>query len=193
MRYTPWTTSKKIEVHMTPGDNLQNASDPDPQEETANGLLGFQTLADFLETDGWKPRRLEGKNAFSMGFSGKNGDFRCYAVVRVDLEEFLFYVVAPVRVPDAVRPAVAEFITRANYGMRIGNFELDYSDGEVRFKSSFNFENEVLTEETIRNTLYPAVHTIDRYLPGLLRVSFGGATPVEAIEEIEGSADSKED
>jgi hypothetical protein len=155
--------------------------------------MGFQTLSDFLATDGWKPRRLEGKNAFSMGFTGKNGDFRCYAVVRADLEEFLFYVVAPVRVPETVRPATAEFITRANYGMRIGNFELDYSDGEVRYKSSINFENETLSEETIRNTLYPAVHTIDRYLPGLLRVSFGGATPVEAIEEIEGSADGKEE
>jgi hypothetical protein len=38
----------------------------------------------------------------------------------------------------------------------------------------------------IRNAIYPAVHTMDRYLPGLLRVSFGGATPHEAIEEAEG-------
>jgi hypothetical protein len=165
----------------------------DPQEENTNGLLGFQTLTRFLEEDGWKPRRLETKHAYTMGYTGKNGDFRCYAIVRVDLEEFLFYCIAPVRVPDAVRPAVAEFITRANYGMRIGNFELDYGDGEIRYKSSFNFESEVLNTETIRNAIYPAVQTLDRYLPGLLRVSFGGATPLEAIEEIEGGSELKED
>jgi hypothetical protein len=178
---------------MTTGDDPQSIPESEPQDENANGLLAFQTLTDFLEEDGWRPRRMEGKNAFSMGYTGKNGDYRCYAVVRVDLEEFLFYTVAPVRVPEAVRPAVAEFVTRANYGMRIGNYELDYSDGEVRYKSSINFEDEVLTEEAIRNAIYPAVQTADRYLPGLLRVSFGGATPLEAIEEIEDDADSKED
>jgi hypothetical protein len=111
---------------------------------------------------------------------------RCYAIVRVDLEEFLFYAVAPVKVPEDVRIAVAEYVTRANYGLRIGNFELDYSDGEVRYKSSIDFEGQTLTSELIRNAIYPAVHTMDRYLSGLLRVSFGGATPLEAIEEVEG-------
>ena len=178
---------------MAPSEDPLSSSELEPQEENANGLLGFQTLTDFLEEDGWKARRLEGKNAFSMGYTGKNGDYRCYAVVRIDLEEFLYYAVAPVRVPEDVRPAVVEFITRANYGMRIGNFELDYSDGEVRYKSSINFEDEVLTDEAIRNAIYPAVQTIDRYLPGLLRVGFGGATPLEAIEEIEGGADAKEE
>ena len=98
-----------------------------------------------------------------------------------------------IRVPSEVRPAVAEYITRANYGLRVGNFELDYSDGEVRFKSSVNFEGEELTFGMLRNALYPAVHTLDRYLPGLLRVSFGGATPLEAIEEIESPSDTKDD
>jgi hypothetical protein len=178
---------------MTPSEDPQSSPELEPQEENTNGLEGFETLSAFLEEDGWKPRRLEGKHAFSMGYTGKNGDYRCYAVVRVDLEEFLYYVVAPVRIPDELRQAIAEFITRANYGMRIGNFELDYSDGEVRYKSSINFEDEVLTDETIRNAVYPAVQTIDRYLPGLMRVSFGGATPLEAIEEIEGGEDGKEE
>ena len=84
------------------------------------------------------------------------------------------------------RSAVAEYLTRANYGLRIGNFELDYADGEVRYKSSLDFEGQTLTAELIRNAIYPAVHTMDRYLPGLLRVTFGGATPHEAIEEVEG-------
>jgi hypothetical protein len=174
-------------------DEPQNSPDAEPQPENPNGLLGFQILTDFLENDDWKPRRMENKHAFSMGYTGENGDYRCYAILRVDLEEFLFYIVAPVRVPSEVRPAVAEYVTRANYGLRIGNFELDYSDGEVRLKSSINFEGESLTSGMLRNTIYPAIHTLDRYLPGLLRVSFGGATPLEAIEEVESPSDTKED
>jgi hypothetical protein len=165
-----------------------------PQEEmNQNGLQAFELLSTYLGEDEWFPRRLEGKYAYSMSYAGKSGDLRCYAIIRVDLEEFLFYAVAPVKVLENVRTAVAEYITRANYGLRIGNFEMDYSDGEVRFKSSLDFEGQALTSELIRNTIYPAVHTMDRYLPGLLRVGFGGATPMEAIEEIEGEANIGED
>ncbi len=160
----------------------------DPRPENHNGLNAFDLLSSYLDDDEWFPRRIEGKYAYSMSYSGKNGDLRCYAIVRVDLEEFLFYAVAPVKVPEEVRMAVAEYLTRANYGLRIGNFELDYSDGEVRYKSSLDFEGQSLSPDLIRNAIYPAVHTMDRYLPGLLRVSFGGATPHEAIDEVESSS-----
>ncbi len=163
-----------------------------PRPENGNGIQAFELLSNYLDDDDWYPRRIEGKYAYSMSYSGKNGDLRCYAIIRVDLEEFLFYAVAPVKVPEEVRMAVAEYLTRANYGLRIGNFELDYSDGEVRYKSSIDFEGQILTSELIRNAIYPSVHTMDRYLPGLLRVSFGGATPHEAIEEAEGDHSSEE-
>lgn len=163
-------------------------SDERPENESpenSNGLKAFELLEKYLEDDGWYPRRIDNKYGFSMGYTGKNGDLRCFAMLNVELEEFLFYAVAPVKIPEVDRPAVAEYLTRANYGMRIGNFEMDYRDGEVRYKSSMDFENEALTPGYLHNTIYPAVETMDRYLPGLLRVSFGGASPLEAIEEIE--------
>lgn len=165
-----------------------DSQDPreEPRPDNRNGLQAFDLLSNYLDDDEWYPRRIEGKYAYSMSYSGKNGDLRCYAIVRVDLEEFLFYAVAPIKVPEDVRTAVAEYLTRANYGLRIGNFEMDYSDGEVRYKSSLDFEGQALTFDLIRNAIYPSVHTMDRYLPGLLRVSFGGSTPHEAIEEVEG-------
>lgn len=157
-----------------------------------NVLRAFETLQEFLEADGWHPRRIEGKFSFTMGYTGQNGDLRCFITIVPDVEELLFYAVAPIRVPEAVRPSVAEFITRANYGMRIGNFELDFADGEVRYKSSLNFLGEELTPGYVRNAIYPAVRTMDRYLLGLLRVSFGGVTPFEAIEEIERPSESSD-
>ena len=147
----------------------------------------FEILGQFLEDDGWHPSRLEDKTIYRVGFKGSNGDQRCYAQIRDDLQQFLFYAVAPVKAPEETRPAVAEFITRANYGMRIGNFELDYSDGEVRYKSSIDYEDTVLTPTLIKNTIYPAVQTMDRYMQGLMKVIYGGRQPAEAIDEIENS------
>jgi hypothetical protein len=156
------------------------------REEYANGWRAFNALATFLEEDGWHPQRLEDRTILRVYFSGDHGDVRCYAQVRVDLEQFLFYVIAPIKAPQEVRDAVAAYITRANFGLRIGNFELDFSDGEVRYKSSLDFEGQTLTPVLIKNAIYPAVHTMDFYLPGLLAVMYGNRTPEEAISEIEG-------
>lgn len=142
-------------------------------------------MGQFLTQDGWHPQQLENKHIYRLVFAGKNGNTTCYAQVRADLEQFLFYVKAPVKVPEVERPAVAEFITRANYGLRIGNFEMDFDDGEVSYKSSLDFEGVALSPELIKNAIYPAVSTMDRYLPGLMSVVYGGTLPAEAIAEIE--------
>jgi len=150
-----------------------------------NALQAFKTLGEFLEEDGWHPQEVEGKQLYRTGFSGENAQTVCYAQIRVDLEQFVFYVLAPVKAPEALRPAVAEFLILANYGMRIGNFEMDFSDGKVRYKSSLDFEKTVLSAELIRNAIYPAVQTMDRYLPGLMGVLYGGKSPAEAVAAIE--------
>ncbi|MGC9399915.1 MAG: YbjN domain-containing protein [Anaerolineae bacterium] len=155
-------------------------------EINANALQAFETLTSFLEEDGWYPQRLDDRYIHRMGFSGANGQYACYAQIRMDLEQFLFYVMAPVKVPEERRMLCAEFLTRANYGLRIGNFEMDMSDGEVRYKSSLDFEGEALTPNLIRRAIYPAVQTMDRYMPGLMKVMYGAATPEVAIGEIEG-------
>ncbi|MBN1202725.1 MAG: YbjN domain-containing protein [Anaerolineae bacterium] len=168
-----------------PNNTPHDDSNSNPEPLNPNGLQAFETLREFLTQDEWHPQQIEGKHVYRMLFVGKNADLRCYAQIIVHMEQLLFYAVAPTRVPEEVRPAVAEFLSRANYGMHIGNFELDYSDGEVRYKSSLDFEGEALTPNLIRHAIYPAVLIMDRYLPGLMSVVYGGRTPFEAIEEIE--------
>jgi hypothetical protein len=161
-------------------------SEPTSNGNNENGWQAFDNLSRFLTEDEWHPQQLEDKTIYRVGFNGENGQLTCYAQIRVDLEQFLFYVVAPIKVPEETRLTVAEFVTRANYGLGIGNFELGFEEGEVRYKSSLDFEGTPLTLELIKNTIYPAVQTMDHYLPGLLSVIYGNKTPAEAIAEIEG-------
>jgi len=156
------------------------------RDESERVLPAPELLWRFLETDGWHPQRLESPSLFRAGFIGENGQYTCYAQALVDPELFAFYVISPFKVPPDLRPAAAEFLTRVNYGMRVGNFEMDYSDGEVRYKSALLFDGVPLNETLIRNTIYPAVRTMDRYQPGLMRLVYGGATPEQACAEIEG-------
>ncbi len=150
-----------------------------------NGLKAFELLGTFLNDDGWYPTRIEGKYLYKMGFTGDNGDLRCYAQVRVDQEQFIFYAIAPVKVPEAKRAAMAEFIARANYGLYIGNFAMDFSDGEVRYKSSLDFEGVELSVPLITHAVYPAVNTMDEYLPGIMKIIATDESPEAIIAEIE--------
>jgi hypothetical protein len=168
-------------------DNDMKNESEDFGEDTEAGVRGFRAVGQFMEEDGWHPQALEDNYVYRAYFVGHNGEVTCFAQVRVDLEQFIFYVVMPVRAPANMRSAVAEYITRANYGLRIGNFEMDVDDGEVRYKSSIDFEGVELTPGLIRNTIYPAVQTMDRYLPGVLSVVFGGKSAEEAITTIEES------
>jgi hypothetical protein len=173
----------------TPDGDVLPSQPQGSNPDNPNGRRAFETLRQFLEEDGWFPQQLDDRSIYRVAFSGKNGELRCYAQIRIELEQLLFYAVAPVKAAEEVRSDVAEYLTRANYGLRIGNFELDYQDVEVRYKTSLDFESEELTYNFILNAVYPAVQTMDRYLKGLLSVMFGGRTPMEAIQEVEGEAE----
>jgi hypothetical protein len=85
------------------------------------------------------------------------------------------------------RQAVAELLTRLNFGLTIGNFELDFDDGEVRYRSSVDVEGTELTSELIKPLAAAAVLNMDYYLPGIRAVATGDATPLEAFAALEGT------
>jgi hypothetical protein len=148
----------------------------------------LDVVGQFLEEDDWPYNLLEGRAVYKTGFEGKNGQFTCYAQERTEQQQFVFYSVFPVRTPDNRLNEMAEFITRANYGMIIGNFELDYGDGEIRYKTSVDVEDVDLVDALIRHLIYANVLTMDKYFPGIMRVLYAGIAPADAVEEVEGGA-----
>jgi len=88
----------------------------------------------FVE-NGWPYSEVAGAPLLVSELSGpgESWDFYAQAVEEKDL--VLLYSIAPQRVPEERRRDVSEFLTRANYGLADGNFELDFDDGEIRFKS----------------------------------------------------------
>jgi hypothetical protein len=141
---------------------------------------------EFFVSDDWKFSEL-GDGVLRLGFSGRNGNWTCIARPREDRGILLFYSIAAVNVPEEKRLMVAEYLTRANYGLPLGNFEMDFSDGEVRFKTSLDVEGEeyMLTPAMIKSLVYSNVLTMDRYLAGMMAVIYGDASPEQEIAKAE--------
>lgn len=148
----------------------------------------FNTIIAFFEEEEWDFQWLDDTSMLSMHFSGKNGTWLCYAQVRESQQQFIYYSLLPVNAPEERRAALAEFITRANYGMIIGNFEMDFDTGEIRYKTSIDVEDAELTAPMIRHLVYSNLVITDHYLPGIMRVIYGDVAPVEALAMVEQDA-----
>lgn len=145
----------------------------------------FDDLVEFFTGDDWSPEQIEDQPVLSMNFEGEHGSWTCLAFAYDDRERVVFTSLLPVEVPEEKRLAAAEFLTRANFGMEIGNFDMDFSDGAVQFRTSIDIEGGELTPKMIQNLAYLNVTVSDQYLPGLVMVVEGEAAPVEAIEKVE--------
>lgn len=150
---------------------------------TASRLLS--ALRAFFDEEEWAYTTLAERPVLKLGYAGKTGNWTCYAQVRELDEQVLFYSICPLTVGPAKRLAIAEFLTRANYGLVIGNFEMDLEDGEIRYKTSLDAESTELTSDMIRNAVYANVLMMDKYLPGVLSILGGNVPPKQAIDEVE--------
>lgn len=147
------------------------------------GIL--RTACQYFDDEDWHYQVLEQTDTLLLGYEGEHGVWPCVALAREGAEQFIFYSVLEPRVPPERRMAMAEFITRVNYDMVIGNFELDFSDGEVRYKTSIDVEGDRLTPQLVHMLVGLNVETMDRYLPGLMRVIREGGSPEQILTEID--------
>src|SRR4030042_3806183 len=131
-------------------------------------VKAFEVAVQFFQEDGWKFARRDERMVLQSIAGGKNGNFACFFDVKEEHPLVLFYCVAGFRVPEEKRSALAEFITRANYGLCVGNFEMDYSDGEVRYKTSMDLRDGELTEDMVKALVLANLMTMDRYVAGTI-------------------------
>ena len=148
----------------------------------------FDAIVEFFERTHWNFQRHDGKSHLSMNVSGINGKWQCIAQAREAQEQFIFYSMLPINVPSDRRQKIAELLTRANYGIVIGNFEMDFRDGEVRYKTSIDVEGAELTRALLHRLVGVNLVTFDRYLPAIMSALYSDVTPQAAVEKVENSS-----
>ncbi|MFT7580519.1 MAG: hypothetical protein ACI9MR_002190 [Myxococcota bacterium] len=144
----------------------------------------FDTLVRYLEEDTWTYEvHGAGENRrIALRFEGEHVQVACWLVVYEETERICFISAFPVVVPEDMRPAIAEYLTRANHGVVMGNFEMDYDDGAIHFRTSVDVEGIEVTKQFIKNNLLVVnLGTADRYFPGLMKVLYAGMTPADAV------------
>jgi len=159
--------------------------DPHTDNDTDQPQSISEVMREFFDEDDWNFVELEGEPVLQMAFQGENGRYTCYACAFEESEQFVFYSLCPLAVSPEQTLLMAEYLMKANSGLIVGNFELDFTDGEIRYKSSIDVEDEQLTTGLVNNLVYANVLTMDKYLPGIIAIINAQISADEAIALVE--------
>lgn len=101
----------------------------------------------------------------------------------------------PIQVPESRRLEMAETITRANWMMRMGCFEMDMSDGQLGFRNAISLGASLIDDDQLWHLLLGSCAMADSYNRAFLRLLYADdLSPAEAIAEVEfAQEDSSED
>ena len=105
-------------------------------------------------------------------------------MVLVREDNFSALALIPLTADENTRLAVAEYLTRVNYNMRNGNFELNMETGEIRFKTYVHVGDGPVDKKAAHLAVMMPFLMLNRFGDGLLEVLFGFRSPREAFEAI---------
>lgn len=146
-------------------------------------------VKNFLDNDDWNYQFNEenGCFEFALNLECKLRQIKYF----VDVKErcIVVYAVAPLSADSESCGAVAEYLTRVNYGLLYANFEMDYNDGEVRLKDTILTEGlEEVPFETVSHAVYMVARLFEQYGNGLAAVMMGFSDPETEVEKAEAEA-----
>jgi len=142
-------------------------------------------VEEYLKSQNWKYEFSEEEGLFRFGMSLENKMNNCRMVILVGDELFTSYAIAPVSADADTMAQMSNYLTRANYGLKIGNFELDYHDGEIRYKATLFCGETVPALDAVERVADMPFRMMERYGGGLLNVLFANADPASEIAKID--------
>lgn len=148
----------------------------------------IEAIKSFFEKLEWKYEYIEGDENQSIFASKINmnnalGRLRIFIIVRKDY--YVVYTVLDNTVEEQYYNQVSEYLHRANYGMNNGNFEFDFDDGEIRFKTYVSFDGLDLSGSVIEDSILVPIFMFDKYGKNLLRLMLGEGSAKELLQDAE--------
>jgi hypothetical protein len=147
-----------------------------------------QAVDGYLHSQNWKYDFDKENGIFKFGMNLGNKMKSCDVRILIGDDSVSIYTISPIAADPQDREGlelVNEYITRANYNLRIGNFELDHRDGELRYKSTMFCGDMIPTLAVLEHIVDIGFLMWKRYGDGLLAVLFGNAVPAQEIGRIE--------
>ena len=142
-----------------------------------------ERITDSLKQNNWKYEYREQENEI-ISYATTEGRFQ-RLIYRIEIRDAVYniYALCPLKARTPIEKAdLAEFLCRANYGFRFGNYEMDFDTGEISYRACVPFENISDIRPAVMTESFRAASAFFiRYEEGLLRVLLGAMDPSAAV------------
>jgi hypothetical protein len=145
----------------------------------------LEQVVELFRAKDWKFEVDEENDLVRTGIQGENGDWQVMAAASEDDLAFLMLSFFPQKCPAHRRASCAELLTRINFGMMVGCFEMDYDSGRIHFKTSLPFAQGALDPGLLNNVVMFNLACMDRFLPAIMSVIYAGTSPAKALAAVE--------
>ena len=152
---------------------------------TEYSVQAADRVKEFLDKKELRHEWLEDHGVFKFVMGMRSKIKKAEVIIYIKKDSILVYGIPPLRADGKDLGRVGEYITRANYSLIHGNFEMDLSDGEVRFKSSTRFGEDMPSMDVVGATLFLPLHMWEKYGDGFVALLFSDASPEEEIRKAE--------
>lgn len=152
----------------------------------------IKLIKDFFDTEKWKYHYDEENDIFTTDINMNSVLGLLHIEIFVEEDCYLVYAQLQATTDKSYYEKIAEYLHRANYGLKWGNFELNYNDGKIRYKTFVDFENIHLSEAVIARSILMPAFMFKIYGEGLMKLMLGADKPQELIDDIEKMASQSE-
>jgi len=141
-----------------------------------------EAVKTFLKEEGLRFRSFEKSHRCELGMRCSNGNWSMEVQAREESTQVLVLSSLPVNCPSARRAEMCDFLTRINWILVLGNWEMDV-DGEIRFRTTLDLNGHDLTSDLMKPIFHANLSMMNRFLPFIMRMIYSDAGSEEMAEE----------
>lgn len=145
----------------------------------------LEKVVELFRNHDWGFEIDEDKGLLRSGIEGDNGEWK--VVVSADEEDqvCLMLSILPQKCPENRRSACAELLSRINYALMVGCFEMDFESGRINFKTSYPFPSGQLDSDLLNRVVMFNINFMDKFMPAILSVIYAGTSPAKVLAALD--------
>ncbi len=114
---------------------------------------------------------------FRILINGNNASWKMGILIDERLQTIMIKSMYPFTVDDTKKHKIAELIIRINQNILLGNFDMNYEEGAIVFKTAHFCDYTEISQDTLARLFFTQFHTVDNMFRSFAEVNFGNGEP----------------
>lgn len=151
--------------------------------EIQGNMSMFERFKEYLKVVELNYSVVENETIIMFRYTSK-GNYQCIIDIDEHDQVILAYTILGSLVTLDKRNRIAQLLTKINYGLRVGNFEMDYDDGQIRYKTSIDYDGvKDFDDSFIASLILINLTTTDKFYQAIEECLFSRKTIEKILEK----------